>query len=159
MMTMKRTDVSLRYYGANRFGSRGNIEVWEGNERTNEECASERVRERARDGYAGKVKFEVDTHLPDVVQAAEEHDDALQTHAGASVGVAAALERVEVRLDLVQRDAVLPSPLREQLSVVHSLRAADNLLSANEDVERRRVVRVLRVRHRVKGTDAERELV
>ena len=28
MMTMKRTDVSLRYYGAKRFGSRGNIEVW-----------------------------------------------------------------------------------------------------------------------------------
>ena len=41
MMTMKRTDVSLRYYGASRFGSRGNIEVWEGNERTNER----RVRE------------------------------------------------------------------------------------------------------------------
>ena len=43
--------------------------------------------------------------LANVVEAAVQHHDALQSNAGASVGRGAKLERVDVGLDGVNRDA------------------------------------------------------
>ena len=49
--------------------------------------------------------------LADVVQAAEQHDDALQAHAKAAVRRRTKLESVYVRLDGVQRDLMQLRPL------------------------------------------------
>mmetsp|Transcript_16109 Transcript_16109/g.40392 ORF Transcript_16109/g.40392 Transcript_16109/m.40392 type:complete len:599 (+) Transcript_16109:180-1976(+) len=93
--------------------------------------------------------------LANVVQAAEEHDDALQAHTRAAVRRAAVLERVDVGLDAVERDSPPGGALREKLGVVDTLRARDDLLTADEDVKGVGVVVVVGAGHGVEGADGQ----
>ena len=74
--------------------------------------------------------------LADIVEAEEEHHDALEPDAAAGVGEGAVLERVDVRLDRREVDGRLHRRgAREQhLRVVDPLGARGDLLAADEDV-------------------------
>lgn len=107
--------------------------------------------------------------VADVGESEEEHHHTLQTDSAARMRVGSVREGLEVAVQRLEGDAAGLGSLREELGVVDSLGAGDDLLAANEDIvgvgellAMRREGRgdgVLRVGHRVEGADGERELV
>mmetsp|Transcript_9067 Transcript_9067/g.16351 ORF Transcript_9067/g.16351 Transcript_9067/m.16351 type:complete len:204 (-) Transcript_9067:1255-1866(-) len=93
--------------------------------------------------------------LADIVEAAEKHDDALEAHTGAAVGRGAVLEGVDIGLDGVEGDVPPGGALCEQLGFVDALRARDDLLAADEDVEGVGVIVVVGAGHGVERADGE----
>jgi ABC-type lipopolysaccharide export system ATPase subunit len=97
--------------------------------------------------------------LADVLQAQVEHHHALQADAAAAVGQRAVLEGVDVALDRRDGDAALSGALHQQVHVVDTLRAGDDLLAADEQVVAVGPAGVVRVGHRVEGPGAQGVLV
>jgi len=89
--------------------------------------------------------------LADVVQPQEEHHHALQTNAAARMRQRAVLEGVDIALQLRHGDAERLDALLEHVRVVHALRAADDLLPAQEHVVAVGDGGVGGVHHRVEG--------
>jgi hypothetical protein len=78
--------------------------------------------------------------LADVVQTEVQHDHTLQTDTGATVGVGAVFERLQIVFDVGLGDVALRGAFLEQFDVVNALSARRDLLTAQEHVVRIGVV-------------------
>lgn len=74
--------------------------------------------------------------LADVVEAEIKHDHTLETDTTTGMGWASVAEGVNVRLYLVHVDVVMLSSLGQQLRIVDTLSARQDLLASNEHVIR-----------------------
>ena len=105
-------------------------------------------------GIAGKHG-----RFPDVVEAQVEHADALHADAAAGVRRAAVTEGLDVVLDGVDGDPVVFGSLAQKVRIVDTLSSGQDLLSAHKHVVRIGPLVVVGIRHGVKRTNRQRELV
>ena len=88
--------------------------------------------------------------MPDVAQAQVQHGDSLHADSAAGVRRTPILERIHVILNLANVDAMMLDPFGQEIAVVNSLGAGQDLLATHEHVVAVGEARVVRVRHRVK---------
>lgn len=97
--------------------------------------------------------------LTDVAQTQVQHDHTLQTNTTATVGQRVKTERVDVVAHRLLRHTQFVHTLHQQLGIVHTLCARDDLLATDHHVVRVAPTLVRRVWHRVERTHSQRELV
>ena len=107
--------------------------------------------------------------VANVGKSQEQHHHTLQTDSAARMGIRSVREGLEIAVQRLDGDTAGLGSLSEEVGIVDSLGSRDDFLSANEDIvgvgelleveNRARHYGVLRVGHRVEGTNGERELV
>jgi hypothetical protein len=102
------------------------------------------------------------THMSDVLEVQEEHDDTLQANTTPTMRLRAVAEGIHVPLDgrvVRRRHSELLQAAREKIHVVHTLRARENFLPADEKVVAVAELRVVRARHGVERAYGKRVFV
>lgn len=107
--------------------------------------------------------------VTNIWQSEEQHHYALQTDTTSCMRICSMRERLQIRMQRLQRNTTCLCTLCKQLRIMNSLSTRDNLLSTNKDIirigqlleviNRRLRYRILGIWHRVEGTNRQRELI
>ena len=97
--------------------------------------------------------------LADVMKAAEELNDTLETEASTSMCWRTIAERLDIVLNRLNRDVVGLCTLSKHNWIMNTLGTRGDLLTTHEEIVRVGVIGVVGVEHRVEGTSVDRVAV